>query len=139
MPSFELETLNGTRFSSTALAGKVALIDFWATWCQPCIEEIPFWNQLQQRHAHQGFTVLGIAVQSGWASDIRSDIEKAKLEIKYPIMVGNEKVAQEFGGVLGFPTTFLIDRNSQIYRKYTGQYPGKQAEIEQDIEKLLSQ
>jgi len=139
MPSFELETLNGTRFSSKALASKVALIDFWATWCQPCIEEIPFWNQLQQRYAHRRFTVLGMTVQSGWASDIRSDIEKGKLEIKYPVIVGNEKVAEEFGGVLGFPTTFLISRESQIYRKYTGQYPGKQAQIEQDIEKLLRQ
>jgi thiol-disulfide isomerase/thioredoxin len=76
MPPFELETLDGARFSSTALAGKVALVDFWATWCQPCLDEIPFWNQLHQRHAHLGFTVLGIVVQSGWASDVRSDIEK---------------------------------------------------------------
>src|SRR5712692_676650 len=87
MPAFELERLDGTRFSSKALAGKVALVDFWATWCQPCLEEIPFWNQLQKGYAERGFTVLGVTVQSGWASDIQSDIEKLKLEIKYPLVM----------------------------------------------------
>ena len=139
MPAFELEAVQGRRFSSKALAGRVALVDFWATWCQPCLEEIPFWNQLQQRYADRGFTVLGITVQSGWASDIKSDVEKLKLGIKYPLVVGNDRIAQEFGGVLGFPTTFLVTRGGQIYKKYTGQYPGKQADIEKDIQNLLAQ
>ena len=139
LPAFELESLDGTRFSSKALAGKVALVDFWVTWCQPCVEEIPFWNQLQKRYADRGFTVLGITVQSGWASDIKSDIQELKLEIKYPVVVGNEKIAQEFGGVLGFPTTFLITREGRVYKKYVGQYAAKQTEIETDIQKLVSQ
>jgi thiol-disulfide isomerase/thioredoxin len=138
MPAFELETLDGTRFSSTALAGKVALVDFWATWCQPCLEEIPFWNQLQQRYSGRSFTVLGIAVQCGWAGDIKSDIEKMRLEIKYPVVVGNEKVAEEFGGVLGFPTTFLVTRDGRIHKKYVGQYAHKQTEIERDIQEWLA-
>ncbi len=138
LPAFELESLDGTRLSSKALAGKVELVDFWATWCQPCLEEIPFWNQLQKRYADQGFTMLGITVQSGWASDVKSDIEKSKLEISYPVVVGNEKVAQEFGGVLGFPTTFLITRDGRIFKKYTGNYPAKKSQIEADIQTLLS-
>jgi len=137
LPAFELESLDGTRFSSKALAGKVALVDFWATWCQPCLEEIPFWNQLQKGYADRGFTMLGITVQSGWASDIKSDIEKSKLEINYPVVVGDEKIAQEFGGVLGFPTTFLITRDGRIFKKYTGQYPAKETLIETDIQTLL--
>ena len=139
MPAFELESLPGGNFSSKVLAGKVALIDFWATWCQPCLEEIPFWNQLQQRYGDRGFTVLGITVQSGWASDIKSDMAKLKLEIRYPVVVGNEQIAQQFGGVLGFPTTFLITRDGQIYKKYTGQYPAKRTQIEADIRKLLAE
>jgi thiol-disulfide isomerase/thioredoxin len=138
LPAFELESLDGTHFSSKALAGKVVLVDFWATWCRPCLEEIPFWNQLQKRYAERGFTMLGITVQSGWASDIKSDIEKSKLEISYPVVVGDEKIAQEFGGVLGFPTTFLITRGGRIYKKYTGQYPAKESQIEGDIQTLLS-
>lgn len=138
LPPFERESLDGTRFSSKALAGKVALVDFWATWCQPCLEEIPFWNQLQKRYADRGFTMLGITVQSGWASDIKADIEKSKLEINYPVVVGDERIAQEFGGVLGFPTTFPITRDGRIFKKYTGQYPAKESQIETDIQTLLS-
>lgn len=139
MPTFELESLDGPHFSSKALAGRVALVDFWATWCQPCLEEIPFWDRLYDRYGDRGFTVLGITVQSGWASDIKSDIQTLKLEIKYPVVVGNEKIAREFGGVLGFPTTFLITRDGWIYKKYVGQYAAKETEIETDIQKLLSQ
>ena len=138
MPTFELDTLDGMRFSSSTLAGKVVLVDFWATWCQPCLEEIPFWNQLQQRYSGRSFTVLGITVRSGWADDIKSDIERLRLEIKYPVLTGNDKVAEEFGGVLGFPTTFLVSRDGRIHKKYVGQYAHKQAEIERDIQEWLA-
>lgn len=139
MPAFDLERLDGERFSSSSLSGNVALVDFWATWCRPCLEEIPSWNDLHERYVSKGFTVLGVTVQSGWASDIQGDIEEAKLEINYPLVIGNDTVAQEFGGVLGFPTTFLVDRGGHIYKKYTGQYPEKAAQIEADIQKLLSE
>lgn len=138
MPTFDLETLDGKRFLSSTLSGKVALVDFWATWCGYCIQEIPGWNELHLRYAPKGFTVLGITVHSGWASDIKSDIEKLELEIKYPLVIGNDKVAREFGGMLGFPTTFLVDRNGQIYKKYTGQYPQKRAQIAADVQRLLA-
>ncbi|MFQ5927362.1 MAG: TlpA family protein disulfide reductase [Terriglobia bacterium] len=137
LPAFELEALDGSRFSSDALAGQVALVDLWATWCKPCLAEIPHWNEFYERYADQGFTVLGITIQSGWASDIKSDVEKFEFEINYPLVVGNEEVEEGFGGVLGFPTTFLITRGGKIYKKYTGLYPDKQAEIEADIKKLL--
>lgn len=82
--------------------------------------------------------MLGITVQSGWAGDIKSDIEKMRLEIKYPVVVGNDEVAEEFGGVLGFPTTFLVTRDGRIHKKYVGQYADKQAEIERDIQEWLA-
>ena len=73
MPAFELEALDGSRFSSKELAGKVALVDLWATWCKPCLAEIPHWNELHERYGKRGFTVLGITIQSGWVIDIKSD------------------------------------------------------------------
>lgn len=139
MPTFVLEALDGSRFSSETLAGKVALVDLWATWCKPCLAEIPYWNELHQRYSKRGFTVLGITIQSGWASDIKGDIEKFEFEIKYPLVVGTEEVERAFGRVDGFPTTFLITRDGKIHEKYTGQYPDKHKEIEADIKKLLSQ
>jgi thiol-disulfide isomerase/thioredoxin len=89
MPAFDLEGLDGERFSSSSLSGNVALVDFWATWCRPCLEEIPSWNDLHERYVSKGFTVLGVTVQSGWASDIQGDIEEAKLQINYPLVIGN--------------------------------------------------
>ena len=139
MPAFELEALDGNYFSSKKLVGKVVLVDLWATWCKPCLVEIPHWNRFQQRYADQGFTVLGVTIQSGWASDIKSDIEDFDFEIAYPLVVGNYKIEQALGGVLGFPTTFLITRDGKIYKKYTGLYPGKQAEIEASLQILLSE
>ena len=137
MPGFDLESIEGARFTSKALEGKVVLVDFWATWCQPCIEEIPQWNELYTRYQGKGFVVLGMTIRSGWASDIKPDAQK--LKIAYPVVVGNDEVEKGFGGIWGFPTTFLVNRKGQIYKKYTGTYPQKQAQIEPDIQKLLAE
>ena len=136
-PAFNLESIGGTRFTSKALEGKVVLLDFWATWCQPCIEEIPRWNDLYARYQGKGFVVLGMTIRSGWASDIKPDA--GKLKITYPVVVGNDDVEKGFGGIWGFPTTFLVNRKGQIYKKYTGTYPQKQTQIEADIQKLLAE
>ena len=136
-PAFDVESLDGSRFTSKALEGKVVLVDFWATWCQPCIEEIPRWNQLYARYQGKGLVVVGMTIRSGWASDIKPDA--VKLKIAYPVVVGNDDVEKGFGGIWGFPTTFLVNRKGQSYKKYTGSYPQKQAQIEGDIQKLLAE
>jgi thiol-disulfide isomerase/thioredoxin len=137
IPAFDLESIDGTRFSSKALEGKVVLVDFWATWCQPCIEEIPRWNELYARYQAKGLVVVSMTIRSGWASDIKPDA--AKLKIAYPVVVGNDDVEKGFGGIWGFPTTFLVNGKGQIYKKYTGTYPQKQTQIEADIQKLLAE
>src|SRR5215469_5214175 len=137
MPAFNLESIDGTHLNSKTLEGKVVLVDFWATWCAPCIEEIPQWNQLYARYKGQGLVVLGMTVRSGWASDIKPDV--LKLKITYPLVVGNDDVEKGFGGIWGFPTTFLVNRQGQIYKMYTGTSPRKQAQIDVDIQKLLAE
>jgi cytochrome c biogenesis protein CcmG, thiol:disulfide interchange protein DsbE len=136
-PAFDLESINGSRLGSKALEGKVVLVDFWATWCQPCIEEIPHWNELYARYQGKGLVVLGMTIRSGWASDVKPDAEK--LKIAYPVVVGNDDIEKSFGGISGFPTTFLVNRKGQIYKKYTGSYPQKQTQIGADIQKLLAE
>lgn len=135
MPSFTLRALDGSFVSNRSLAGNVALIDFWATWCEPCLQEIPQWNALHDRYRRQGLEVLGITVQSGTDAEIRASVEK--LDIKYPIVVSDEDVVKGFGGIRGFPATFLVERDGRIYKKYLGQYPSKHAQIERDIQQLL--
>ena len=137
VPAFDLESIDGTRFTSKALAGKVVLVDFWATWCGPCTAEIPQWNELYTRYQSKGLVVVGMTIRSGWASDIKPDA--AKLKMAYPVVVGNDDVEKGFGGIWGFPTTFLVNRKGQIYKKYTGTYPQKQAQIEADIQRLLAE
>ena len=136
-PAFDLESIDGARFNSKALEGKVALVDFWATWCGPCIAEIPRWNELYGRYKDQGLVVVGMTIRSGWASDIKPDAKK--LKIAYPVVVGNDDVEKGFGGIWGFPTTFLINRKGRIYKKYTGMYPQQEAQLEADIQKLLAE
>ena len=137
VPAFDLESVDGTRITSKTLEGKVVLVDFWATWCAPCIEEIPKWNELYTQYRGKGLVVLGVTIRSGWASDIKPDAQK--LKIAYPVVVGNDDVEKGFGGIWGFPTTFLVNRKGQIYKKYTGTYPQKQAQIEADVQRLLAE
>src|SRR5215475_9688362 len=112
MPDFVLTKLDGTPLKSSDLKGKVTLLDFWATWCDPCKEEIPDYNKLQERYAGKDFQILGVTMESGTAAEIQ---QKAKeLNIKYPLSVGNDQVVDAFGGLLGFPTIFLITKDGKI-------------------------
>ncbi|MGH8251930.1 MAG: TlpA family protein disulfide reductase [Steroidobacteraceae bacterium] len=135
MPNFDLEALEGTRASQKLLEGKVALIDFWATWCEPCLREIPHWNELHVRYRDRGFVVLGVTLQSGSAHEIKLSAEK--LNIRYRVVVGDQEMVQAFGGIVGFPATFLVDRSGRIHKKYLGQSPLKHIQIERDIQELL--
>lgn len=98
--------------------GKVVLINFWATWCGPCVKEIPSLIELQNEFGPQGFSVIGISVDQGSTSGVRKAV--TKLGVNYPIVIGNSKVSRQFGGVFGVPTSFLVDRSGNVMKKYPG-------------------
>lgn len=134
-PEFILKTFEGNDFYSKDLEGKVVIIDFWATWCQPCIKEIPSYNALYSKYKNTNFMMLGITMDSGTAKNVKPFIGKFK--IQYPIYMGDEKVDSAFGGMQAYPTTFIIDQNWNIYKKYLGTYPRKVEGIDKIVSKLL--
>ena len=137
-PDFKLNDLNGKAFKSSQLQGNVVLVDLWATWCEPCIADIPMLNRLHEKFGSRGLKVIGIAVESGWAKDIKPHV--AKLGIKYPVLVGTEKIVEQYE-MIGFPTTYLIGGDGKLVKKYLGTLPDQEKEketgMERDIEALL--
>ena len=133
-PDFELASLAGGVINSKDLYGKVVMVDFWATWCVPCIEEIPNYNTLHAEQNSDEFVMLGVTVHSGSFDDVEPYIEE--FGIQYPVVMGDESVVEGFGGLVGWPTTFVVSPNWKIYKRYLGQTPGKKETIEQDIQDL---
>lgn len=136
-PEFDLQNVAGGKMKSADIKGKVAVIDFWATWCAPCIQEIPNFNKLHAAHDGKNVQMLAITIESGALEDIKPKV--AELGMKYPVLVGNDKVVEGFGGLIGFPTTYVVTQDWKIYKKYLGMTPNKKELIEKDIEKLLAE
>ncbi|HUP79085.1 MAG TPA: TlpA disulfide reductase family protein [Pirellula sp.] len=118
VPDFELPNLNGkvVRFSDSR--GKVVLVNFWATWCAPCVIEMPWFNELQKRYGPRGFQVIAISLDEN--PDLCAPfLEEHKLG-NLMALLGNQHTADLFGGLIGLPTTFLVDRDGKLYSKHQG-------------------
>ncbi|MBI1884015.1 MAG: TlpA family protein disulfide reductase [Chlamydiae bacterium] len=132
---FTLKDLEGKPFKfSEATAGKVVILDFWATWCPPCREEIPHFNELQEKYGPQGLQIVGVSLDRRGARDVKPFVKEFK--VNYKMLVGDySKVIEDYGGVVGIPTTFVIDRKGNIISKYIG-YVEKE-EFESQVKKLF--
>jgi peroxiredoxin len=132
-PLFTLTDIEGKKLSLADYRGKVVLLDFWATWCTPCRAEIPHFVEMQQKLGPQGFQVIGVSMDDD-AKPVKRFYQDYR--INYPIAVGDDKLAESFGGVLGLPVNVLIDRDGRIVKKYLG--ATEVTEFDKDVADLLA-
>jgi peroxiredoxin len=134
-PDFSLTLLDGTAVQLSDYAGQVVIVDFWATWCNPCRMSIPHLIELQNEHAERGFTVLGVSLDRAGRNVV--DQFATKTGINYPVGLGNQGIARAYGGVQSIPMAFIVDRDGYVAKVIRGYQP-KEA-IESVIVPLLEE
>ena len=132
-PEFSLEKIEGGRISLSELKGNVVIVDFWATWCPPCVKEIPEFIELYKTYNSQGFVMVGISVDRGGPGVVKQFVEKNS--VNYPVVMADMDVVNAYEVFAGIPTTFIIDRQGNIVEKVIG-YQSKDF-FEEHIKKLL--
>ncbi len=133
-PDFELKDLEDKQVRLSDYHGKVVVLNFWATWCPPCKEEMPWFVDLQQRYGPQGLQVVGVAMDDSGEKTIASFTQR--LGVNYPVLLGKESVAQAYGEVQFLPDTFYIGRDGKIVAHVQGLINRK--EIEETVKKALA-
>lgn len=119
MPTFHLESVtDGKKVASGSFKDKVVLVTFWATWCPPCRMEIPGLIALQKKYGDKGFTVLGLTVDQGPREMVHKFMRKEN--INYPVLRATPELGRAFGGVVGIPTSFLVDRKGEVVKRFEG-------------------
>jgi peroxiredoxin len=135
-PAFELPALDGGKVSLASLKGTVTVLDFWATWCGPCITEIPEYAKFASRNQGRGVQVIGIVLDSGEPQEIQDFVNEHR--ITYRQLLGTEQVQDAFGANMGLPTTFVVDGEGNIRSKILGSTPGKFEELQKAVDAALA-
>jgi cytochrome c biogenesis protein CcmG, thiol:disulfide interchange protein DsbE len=132
-PNFTRADFAGKAIRLADYRGKLVLLNFWASWCAPCREEMPRFSQWQSDYGAKGLQVIGVSMDD--------DAQPAKEfllqhPVSYPIVMGDAKLGEDFGGVLGLPTSYLIDPQGHILARFRGET--NLAKLEAEIKTQLS-
>jgi peroxiredoxin len=118
---WKLKDVNGNVVSSDQFKGKIVVLDFWATWCPPCREEIPGYVDLYRKYGKDGLVIVGVSMDEAGPKVVADFVKK--YGVTYPIVMADDSVVSAYGGMEAIPTTFLIDRTGQIRDKKVGAEP----------------
>jgi cytochrome c-type biogenesis protein len=141
-PEVSFEDLKGNKVDLASFRGKVVLVNFWATWCEPCRVEIPWMMDFERKYGSRGFAMLGVAAGGEDKSVVEPFVEKARFDVNgqptpmdYPIVLGTDESATKFGGLIGLPTSVLISRDGKIIKRYVGL--ANREDLEKEIQSNL--
>ena len=130
---FSLQTTDNKTVTLADFKDKIVILNFWATWCPPCQKEIPDFVNFHEKYHDKGVVIVGIAIDEEGAKIVKPFAEEYKMN--YPVLIGNEKVVSDYGGMVAVPTSFLIDKSRKICKKYLGYHSIN--DYQKDIDALL--
>ena len=134
-PDFSLTALDGKTVKLSDFRGKAVLLNFWATWCEPCKIEMPWFVDLQNKYGPQGLQVVGVAMDDASPKEIAEFSHK--MSVNYPVLIGKDAVGDQYGGIPYLPSTFYISRDGKVVDRVFGLV--SRSEIETNIQKALAQ
>jgi thiol-disulfide isomerase/thioredoxin len=132
-PGWKLKDVDGKPVDLREFKGKVVVLDFWATWCPPCKTEIPGYIALQKKYADDGLVVIGVSCDTDGPAPVKQFVKD--VGINYMIVMADDDIQTAYGPLLGYPTTFIIDRQGVIRDKKVGRMPA--ADFEKKVLAVL--
>ncbi len=136
IPSFQLHLLDGKLVRSSDLKGRITVIDFWGTWCRPCLSEIPGYNEFYHDYKARGVLFIAPALDSGTEGEVRAAVRK--LGIEYPVAVPSLRELDALGEIQAVPTTWVINKRGELEEEFLGTFPGKHQSLRTLVDRLLA-
>ncbi len=133
-PDFTLKSLSGENLKLSELRGQVVLVNFWASWCGPCRQEMPELDELYQRYRKLGFTILGVNVEQNTAA---AQALLKEHPVHFPVLFDPQSIVSKLYNLDAMPSTVLVDRGGNVRYLHQGYVPGYEQTYQQQVSELL--